>query len=161
MLYGELVADIMRGIGAQTLSDYGAGKQKLLEALREIGAAPKEYFAYDPVFPEYGPARSADLVCCIDVLEHIEIEYLDSVLDHLKNLINNFGFFAIHTKPAQKVLSDGRNAHLIQAPPSWWLQRIATRLEILQMEPTEVGFWLIVSENTQEAVIAHSKGNDD
>ena len=69
-------------------------------------------------FPEYGEQKKADLVCCIDVLEHIEPELIDNVIFDLSTIVIKFGFFSIHQGPAGKILLDGRNAHLIQKPTS-------------------------------------------
>ena len=108
------------------LSDYGAGKQNLLRGLNELGISGFDYFPYDPAFPEYGEPKPADLVCCIDVLEHIEPDFLDAVLDDLRAITVNRGFFSVNPNPAMKFLADGRNAHLIQEPASWWLPRLSS-----------------------------------
>jgi hypothetical protein len=69
-------------------------------------------------------------VVCLDVLEHIEEECIDDVLDHLEELTEAFGFFSIDTGPAKKVMADGRNAHVLQRPPEWWLPRIMCRFDL-------------------------------
>ena len=107
-----------------------------------------EYQPYDPAFPGYGAAKPADLVCCIDVLEHIEPKLLDNVLKELARITKGLGFFTIHMGPAGKVLSDGRNAHLIQKPTSWWLPKLCNYFEINNMQLHQVfgkGFMVIVS----------------
>ena len=93
------------------------------------------------------PPMPADLVCCIDVLEHIEPDLLENVLHELFLITTGIGFFSIHMGPAIKFLSDGRNAHLIQQPSSWWLPRIAKYFDILQICSHKImgkGIWLIV-----------------
>lgn len=107
----------------QSVSDYGAGKQNLLVGLRSAGIDSVDYYPYDPAFEEYGEPKAADLVCCIDVLEHIEPDKLENVLLDLARITVDFGFFSIHMGPAAKILSEGRNAHLIQEPSSWWLPK--------------------------------------
>jgi hypothetical protein len=141
--YAPIVMDLMRQAGVRSLSDYGAGKCNLHKALQERGLKGYEYFPYDPVFPEYGPPKPAELVCCIDVLEHIEPEYLDSVLDDLKAITRRLGFFSVHTGPAVKVLADGRNAHIIQQPSSWWLPKLCERFEIAHLQRSPGGFWVV------------------
>lgn len=144
--FAPIVADLIRMFGFKSVSDYGAGKQNLLKALGEAGITGIEYLPYDPAFPEYGDPRPADIVCCIDVLEHIEPLLLNNVLADLKKIVSKVGFFTIHTGPAVKVLPDGRNAHLIQEPSSWWLKRLTDFFEVrhLQTLPNATGFWLIV-----------------
>ena len=83
--FAPIIQQLIAQFDAKSLSDYGAGKQNLRKALEAAGVS-LDYRPYDPAFPEYGEARPADLVCCIDVLEHIEPEYLDNVLDELKSL---------------------------------------------------------------------------
>ena len=63
-----------------SLTDYGAGKKRLFESLGKLNNTPQEYFPFDPAFPEYGEPKEADLVCCIDVLEHIEPDLVDNVI---------------------------------------------------------------------------------
>jgi hypothetical protein len=138
---------VIRQSAIKSVSDYGAGKGRLVEGLRMQGIALDEYFPYDPVFPEYGPPRPADLVCCIDVLEHIEPEFLESVIADLASITTGLGFFTVHMGPAIKVLADGRNAHLIQQPSSWWLGKLIKHFDILQLHTanvTGVGFWVLV-----------------
>ena len=143
--FAPIVAQLIRDNRWESIHDYGAGKQRLPETLEQLGVEVA-YSAYDPVFPEYGSPQSADLVCCIDVLEHIEPEHLDAVLDDLQRIITGVGFLTIHTGAAKKVLSDGRNAHLIQKPSSWWLPRLCERFEVVHLTSLpENGFWLIVT----------------
>jgi hypothetical protein len=147
--FAPIVADLIRLSEAKTVSDYGAGKQRLLEGLEKEGVNNISYFPYDPVFPNYGPPRQAELVCCIDVLEHIEPEKLEGVLNDLATITVKLGFFSIHMGPAEKILADGRNAHLIQQPSSWWLKRICEYFNVLQLESHGQmgrGFWVIVEK---------------
>lgn len=143
--YGQAVKQLAQQVGATSISDYGAGKQNLRVALEKAGLIVTDYRPYDPAFPEYGEARSADLVCCIDVLEHIEPELLDNVLDELARLTVGHGFFTVHTGPAMKVLADGRNAHLIQEPPDWWLPKFAARFTVAHQQPAPGGFLVVVT----------------
>jgi hypothetical protein len=129
-----------------SISDYGAGKKNLEKKLIELGLKNFEYYPYDPAFPEYGLPKKADIICCIDVLEHIEEEYLLNVLDELKSIIIKLGFFTIATKPADKFLKDGRNARLIQKPASWWLPLMCSRFEIEFLQNIPLGFLLIVKK---------------
>ena len=127
-----------------SISDYGAGKKNLEKKLLELGLKNFHYYPYDPVFPEYGPPKKADIVCCIDVLEHVEEEFLTNDLDELKKITIKLGFFTIATKPAGKFLRDGRNAHLIQKSASWWLPMMCSRFEIEFLQNIPLGFLLIV-----------------
>jgi hypothetical protein len=141
--YAPVIMDILKATGYRSICDYGAGKCRLGIALHRK-LKNLAYYPADPAFPEYGPAKPAELVVCIDVLEHIEPEYLDQVISELAVLTTHVGFFSIHTGAARKVLSDGRNAHLIQQPASWWLDKLLPYFDVIQLMPVKRGFWVIV-----------------
>jgi hypothetical protein len=143
LYFAPTVKTVMDQFGAKSISDYGAGKCNLRRALNELGKSGFDYFPYDPAFPEYGEPTPADIVCCIDVLVHIETEYLDAVLLDLKEITREVGFFSVHTGPAVKSLPDGRNAHLIQQPSSWWLPRLCQHFENSHLQGLENGFWVL------------------
>ena len=147
--YAPIVKQLLDRTGIKTLSDYGAGKCNLQKALHDLGKRDFEYFPYDPVFPEYGTPKPAELSCCIDVLEHIEEPFLDSIFRDLQDITKSIGFFSVHTGPALKVLPDGRNAHIIQQPSSWWLPRMCKYFEIGHLERGSGGFWVIAEPKKQ------------
>jgi len=150
--FASMVAELIQQAGIKSISDYGAGKQNLIKALNKAGIHP-DYRPYDPVFPEYGSPTHADLVCCIDVLEHIEPDLIDNVLAELASITVNIGFFSIHMGPAAKVLSDGRNAHLIQKPSSWWLPKLSRHFDVMQLQSHQImgnGFWVIVKGKSDD-----------
>lgn len=142
--YGKTVMALISAAGTRSLLDYGCGsKRSLLQAID----LPEDvvYEGYDPAIAAYSAAPCpAELVCCIDVLEHIEPSLLDNVLDHLGELCDPLGFFTIHSGPAQKVLTDGRNAHLTQEGPDWWLPRLKQRFDVLQVAAIPSGFAVLV-----------------
>ena len=151
--FAPIVADLIRQIDAKSISDYGAGKKNLLVGLNKNGISGIDYYPYDPVFPEYGPPKTADLVCCIDVLEHIEPNLIDNVISDLAKITVNIGFFSIHMGPAGKFLTDGRNAHLIQKPTSWWLPKISKHFDVLHLQSHQMmgnGIWLVVNPKSVE-----------
>lgn len=146
--FAQLVIQMADEMSAKSISDYGAGKCNLQKKMNELGRSDFQYYPYDPAFPEYGDPKAADLVCCIDVLEHIEPAYLEAVLKDLERITSKFGFFTIHTEPAGKQLPDGRNAHLIQEPASWWLPRLCEHFDIVQLQRSPGGFWIIVEAHS-------------
>ena len=149
--YGEAVAALLASTGANSLLDYGCGsKRSLLQALQL--PAHVVYEGYDPAIPEFAADPfPAELVTCIDVLEHIEPALLDNVLDHLGSLCDPHGFFTVHSGPAGKVLSDGRNAHLTQQEPAWWMPRLRQRFQVLDAQPIPNGFAVLVRSLNAEA----------
>ena len=145
--FAPIVSEIMKAFKIKSVSDYGAGKKRLYETLVKLNNCPDKYLPYDPAFPEYGEPMPADLVCCIDVLEHIEPELLDNVINELSSITIGLGFFTVHMGPAGKFLDDGRNAHLIQKPSSWWLEKFIKYFEVIRLAEHNMmghGFWLVV-----------------
>lgn len=143
--YAPIVARVVQQLGVTELLDYGAGKGRLGTALAQILPASPVLHHYDPAVPRWSAQpEPAEFVACIDVLEHIEPGCLDDVLDHLKSLVLRAGLFTVHTGPAVKTLPDGRNAHLIQEPPSWWLPRIMARFGLVAFQRMPQGFWVLV-----------------
>lgn len=142
--YAPMVSQIVNRMGITHLLDYGSGRNcnlaKHLKADHKV-----TYQAYDPGVPEFAsPAVPAEMVASIDVLEHIEPEYLGSVLNDIARLTQGVCFLSIHTGPAIKVLSDGRNAHLIQEPMMWWLPKLWDRFELQTVQVTnEHGFFVV------------------
>ena len=148
-LYGKRVADLVKLTGATEVLDYGAGKGRLADAVAPHLEWEITLDRYDPAVEEFAEQSDpAELVVCIDVLEHIEPDHLDGVLDDLKRVTKAVGFFTIATGPALKVLSDGRNAHLIQQDIDWWLPRLWTRFRIKAFEDQGNHFWVIVHGKT-------------
>jgi 2-polyprenyl-3-methyl-5-hydroxy-6-metoxy-1,4-benzoquinol methylase len=119
-------------LGTRDVLDYGCGKGALAARL------PWPIKEYDPAIPgKDSPPEPADIVICRDVLEHIEPEYLDAVLADLARCVKKIGLFSTATGPSWDVLSDGRNAHLIQQPWEWWKERLSPYFTILGAQ--EVG----------------------
>ena len=105
-----------------------------------------EYHPYDPALDAISASpEPAELVVCIDVLEHVEPEHLDAVLDDLARVVQGLGFFSIASYAAQRVLADGRNAHLIQQPMEWWLPRLWTRFRTPAVNALPDGFWVMTT----------------
>lgn len=141
--YAPLVTALIDKLGITELLDYGAGKGRLSGAITP--SADVKVTQYDPGIAELDtPPDSAQFVTCIDVLEHIEPEFLDAVLDDLQRCVEFYGFFTVHTGPAIKILSDGRNAHLTQESAAWWLPKLQARFELLTFQIQPNGFYVVV-----------------
>jgi hypothetical protein len=126
--------------------DYGCGKALLLDAIKREFGDRVRCQGYDPAIERFAASpEPADLVACTDVLEHIEPEYLDAVLDDLARLTRRAAFLVVATRPAKKILPDGRNAHLIQEPYSWWLPRIWERWEMITFQSPANGEFQVIA----------------
>jgi cyclopropane fatty-acyl-phospholipid synthase-like methyltransferase len=109
----------------KTVLDYGCGKGVMLYNYREI-FSNIEFDGYDIAMDEFRTIKqqSYDVVFSNDVLEHIEPEYLNNVLKHINSLSSRYVWLRIDTIPAKKILSDGRNAHLILENQTWWEKKL-------------------------------------
>lgn len=142
--HSTLVAQLIEAFQLTSLSDYGAGKMRLAQVLRDEFHLEFEYFPYDPAFPEYGAARSAELVCCIEVLEHVEPDCIYNVICDLANIVTRLGFFTVHCSDADKYLADGRNAHLLQRPINWWVTELSRFFDIQWLDKTSPESFAVV-----------------
>jgi hypothetical protein len=122
--------------------DYGSGKHRWVAQM--FPAAPVQ--SYDPCIPELADLPGpADMLVCIDVLEHIEPELLGNVLHDIKRCMGRCGFVTIATRPAEKTLPDGRNAHLIVQSAEWWLPRVSGLFKVRAFHnpaDQEIELWL-------------------
>lgn len=149
--YGPMVAQVIDAMGVETVLDYGAGHN--LSLLRTLKPQRKfKYSPYDPGVDEYSDRpEPADLVCCIDVLEHIEPECVEDVMDDLESLCRVALFATVHTGPAGKTLPDGRNAHLIQREVDFWLPLFWDRFDIVSLSRRSMaGFEVLAHARTYD-----------
>jgi hypothetical protein len=125
--WAEKVTDIVNQFSPSSILDYGCGQGALARSV------PYRVHEYDPAIPDKSHLPSpADLVICTDVLEHIEPSFLDNVLNHIEALTQHVLFAVVSTRPAKKVLEDGRNAHLIVEQEDFWRVRFKRRFEIAE-----------------------------
>lgn len=108
--------------------DYGAGKGGLVSLLTESLNSAIKVQGYDPCVAQFEkkPNQKFKLITCIDVLEHIERNQIAQTLNIIKSLNQGLFFYIIDLIPARKSLSDGRNAHIMLAPPEWWSQQLTS-----------------------------------
>ena len=148
--FAPLVVQVVEQLGVSEVLDYGAGKGRLGQTLRERIQRPLTIHHYDPAIPDWSaPPAPCQFVACIDVLEHIEPHLLNNVLEDLRRVTLGAGVFTVHTGAALKVLPDGRNAHLIQQPPEWWLPRFMERFNLVTFNSMPQGFWVGVERKSR------------
>ena len=117
-----------RGLGAiesgnfPTVLDYGCGKGQLKRLVSHRGL-PVTVYNYDPGL-DVDERRPCALVVCLDVLEHIEPEYLDAVLADICANTRGYLRATISTKKANKTLPNGKNAHRIVRDERWWREQL-------------------------------------
>jgi len=104
-----------------SILDYGCGSGSFKKYLdRDVDVRE-----YDIAVPEKSSAPdNADFVVCFDVMEHVEEDYVDSVLDHIRSLANRAAYFEICVWKAMAILPDGRNAHVTIKSHEWWRDKL-------------------------------------
>jgi hypothetical protein len=129
-VHAPVILQLYEKIKAKSLLDYGCGKGYLAKNL------PFPIWEYDPAIEGKDESpKPADLVVCLDVLEHIEPDYLDLVLADISRCTLGCGYFVINTRPAGKTLPDGRNTHLIQKGKEFWRQKLE---EFFELSPKSI-----------------------
>ena len=140
--WARLVERLILENEIDSVLDYGAGKGTLAAHF-----TPGRIRQYDPCVPGMeAPPEPAELVVCTDVLEHIEPDCLDDVLDDLARVATRLALLVVATRPAVKTLPDGRNAHLIQEPATWWLPQILARFDLAGFNETPGEFVVIARQ---------------
>ena len=128
--WAENLAEYINSQSFEAVLDYGAGKQVLTDALRQ--ATNVRIDAYDPAIDAIKeiPLPKYDLIICKDVMEHVEPLFLDNVLEHQASLTRHFCCLLTALIPANRILPDGRNAHLILESHEWWVGRVSKFFDI-------------------------------
>lgn len=141
--HSQKILDLRDSLDCDTVLDYGCGKGSLKNALD----SPEWVREYDPAIPgKDARPELADLVICTDVLEHIEPELLDNVLTDILRLTGKAAFLVVATRPAQKTLADGTNAHKIIENAEWWRAKLSEKFYVLTLDANGPGeFSAVVS----------------
>ena len=136
------IQELAKKLNTRDILDYGCGKATLQKGI------PYPIQNYDPCMDEYAKRpQPANFVVCTDVLEHIEPECLKEVLDDIRLLTKQLFFVNVACGPAKKTLPDGRNAHIIQESPNWWLTWLLPRFNLHSFQAHEGGFTALMTPN--------------
>lgn len=134
------VDSFAKSFNIKSILDMGCGKGMLGKAIGH----KYDWREYDPAIPGKDTLpKYADMVVCTDVIEHIEPEHLENFLTFIQSRALKVIFLTIATRPAQKILDDGRNAHLTIKPIDWWLPKLNDRFKMMRIEgsPSEFEYW--------------------
>ncbi len=117
--------------------DYGTGKGLLVDRLRRELPGSIKVTGYDPAVECWSarPEQPHDIVTCLDVLEHVEIDSIDAAIKDIQSMTKCFCYVVIDLQPAVKRLADGRNAHVLLAPSEWWISRFSQIFSCLTSFP--------------------------
>jgi hypothetical protein len=117
---------IIKEYGCKTVLDYGCGKglQYSINGVHLDWGVELSLFDIGVLEYSIKPEGTYDLVISTDMLEHCETEDIPEILRELNDFADKFVLVSISTRPAKKLLPDGRNAHLTVQPPEWWISEI-------------------------------------
>ena len=126
--YSGHISNIINQTGVETVLDYGAGKGELAHNL--VLDHRVKVILYDPAIPQISaPPEPADMVVCVNVLDHVEDQYIDEVLDDIKRCTNYINFI---------VISETK-----EKPMEWWLLKIMERFSIQSLVRSDMDFFVI------------------
>ena len=148
------VAQLAKRLPNVSVLDYGAAQGDTMRAVRDHLWLPPNVtdHCYDPFVDDAArEPEPADFVICTDVMEHVEPECTWAVLDHIQALTKRIVFFSISLKKANKVLADGRNAHVNLRTSEFWLREIQRRFVMSEAKVSNDG----------EVVLAIGQALDD
>jgi SAM-dependent methyltransferase len=138
------IVGFCREHGLKSILDFGCGKGGLKTAIQKL-APDLKVWEFDPAIlgKDKFPKTGIDFVVALDVMEHIEPDFLENVLQNLQHLRPKVVLLVIALTPAVKFLADGRNAHLIVEPVEWWEARLKPHFQELHRIVTPAHFTFI------------------
>jgi len=125
--YRPQLLPIFNKFAVKTVLDYGCGGSDwCAEGFdQDSNQSAMEFFSLDKVF-RYEPARDiderqkVDCVVSFDVLEHIFIADVPSVLRDIFSYAEKLVALNVGCYPAAAILPNGENAHITIRNPHWW-----------------------------------------
>ena len=116
-----VISQFLPDFNGSTL-DFGCGKGELVDSIKCSG--------YDPAIPRFRdmPSETFDLVVCFDVMEHLAVSDVESTLKLIASKSSKNIILGISCRPADTKLPDGRNAHTVVNPSSWWVEKLRATL---------------------------------
>lgn len=144
------IAQLYKRKGPVSVLDYGSAGGSTIKAVEDTFFLPPGITGrcYDPFVDQFSTDPvPADLVVCTDVLEHVEPECTKAVLDHIASLTKELAFFSISLVEADKVMSDGRNAHINLRGSEFWLREIKKRFITSEVKVIDEEVLLVVAQS--------------
>lgn len=124
--YAFHVKELVLKYKSKSLLDFGCGKGRQYTEMHVHAWWDIQPALYDPAVPKYAtlPAGKFDGVICTDVMEHVPESAVDATLEQIFGFARQWVFFTICTRPANRILPNGQNAHCTIQPREWWMDKI-------------------------------------
>lgn len=118
------------GLVEARVLDYGAGTGAFKRTVEERTGGRIRVDSYEPGDPECAILQSYlyDAVVCTHVLEHVEPDLLSATVDEILERARLIVYIEVPHGPANKLLPDGRDAHLTQQSRTWWHEFLALKM---------------------------------
>ncbi len=135
---------ILESLPRGDLLDVGAGRGELGWIAKRlgygyVGVEPVPYLASPDVFT--GTATnlpfgncSFDVVCCLDVLEHLVEEDIRPALQEMRRVCRDTVFLTASDKPSFYGSPDGRDLHISKRPIAEWERMFAEEFQIAKIK---------------------------
>ena len=124
--YKKQVKEILSKYQIKSILDYGCGGSDWTKAgFAENNQSAKEFYNLNDCF-HYEPStniderQKADCVISFDVLEHVYIEDVETILNDIFSYAKKLVILNIACYKANAKLPNGENAHITIREPFWW-----------------------------------------
>ena len=139
------------GVMQGTILDFGAGTGLFAYEI-EVRAGVGRYLTrnYEPSVAgqdEFPDGEQFDAVVCTHVLEHVEPHLLAGTLAQIVRAAKRAIYVEVPHGPANRKLADGRDAHLIQEPHTYWWTQLT-----IAADPAEWDLWPHKGQNPLNTV---------
>lgn len=143
------VMDSILAYKPKTLLDIGAGRGQIERAIKAAGLDTKisvadldnftkedvEFFRIDlSHFTHKDICKTFDVIICIDVLEHIEPQYLPLIINEI-SLLAPLAFISTANHSNVEIINgEPVELHLVQEPIEYWIKLLEPSFNILKAE---------------------------
>ena len=161
--FRKIVLPQFEEMGIKSVLDYGAGGSDWAAAGfdQETGLSAQEYFKVENV-KIFEPARHllkkepAECVVCFDVLEHVFLTDIPTVVRELFSLTKKLLVVNVACYEAAAVLPNGENAHVTVRNPEWW----KGVFDVIALDYPLIEVMLICSETYEAGVVYETYKSD-
>jgi len=123
-----------------TALDYGCGQEAMKKEFPQT-----KWTGYDPGIPgkTEKPEGQFDLVVCVDVMEHIEPQFIETVLEEIADYAKIAAYLDIACTTSHDEFRSGpwagQEVHISQYPADWWEEKVRALQNMHVQETTYLG----------------------
>ncbi|MCK5017375.1 MAG: hypothetical protein KAS32_09940 [Candidatus Peribacteraceae bacterium] len=126
--YERNISEMAYGYETRDFLDYGCGNGMLEHQL------PFYVNKYDPFVEKYSiPPKPADIVICVNVLQCIEKQYIDSVLNDIASLMKRAAFFVVDTCKSGIMVNGNEDMYCTTMNTDFWCFQLLKHFSIRKL----------------------------